>query len=95
MNQTTIKQIIIKYLEENYGDKWCFGGALARAIHDITGTKESVVERRARELVQSGVLEKQLVQVDGEGPRVVMYSLHKEIPPLVSPVIENKQACLL
>jgi len=57
---------IIKYLKAEYGDKFCFGGKLARAIHELTGTKESVVEKRARELVESGLLEKQLVQKELE-----------------------------
>ena len=32
-----------------------------------------MVERRCRELVNEGILEKQLVQIDGVGARVVQY----------------------
>ena len=70
---------IIKYLEENYGNKWCWAGVLARAIHDLTGTKESVVERKARYLVREGILEKELAQVEGKGPMCVKYKI---LPPV-------------
>ena len=78
---TSIKEHIIKYLEAEYGNKFCWGGVLARAIHEQTGTKESVVERRARELVKSGVLEAVYDQIDGKGARCVRYRVAKvEIP---------------
>lgn len=67
------KSDIIKHLEANYGKNWIYGGKLAREIRELTGTKESVVERRCRELVNEGILEKQLVQIDGVGARVVQY----------------------
>ena len=70
---------IIKYLEENYGDVWTYGGKLAREVRELTGTKESVVERRCRELVNENVLEKKLVQIDGVGPRVVMYRIIEQV----------------
>ena len=69
------KTEIIKHLEANYGKNWCYGGKLAREIRELTGTKESVVERRCRELVNAGILEKQLVQIDGVGARVVQYKM--------------------
>ena len=81
----SIKTIIIKFLEAEYGNKFCWGGVLARAIHDQTGTKESVVERRARELVKSGVLESVYDQVEGKGAKCVMWRIKPapyEWPPL-------------
>src|SRR3990167_7362385 len=73
MDKSTTKKEIIIYLEQFHGKSFCYGGKLARDVHGITGTKESVVERRCRELVFAGILEKQLVQIDGQGPRVVQY----------------------
>src|SRR3990167_925757 len=75
MDKSTTKQEIIIYLEQFHGKSFCYGGKLARDVHGITGTKESVVERRCRELVFAGILEKQLVQIDGVGARVVRYRL--------------------
>src|SRR3990167_9852265 len=72
---------IIKHLEDNYGKDWVFGGRLAREVHELTGTKESVVERRCRELENAGILEKQLVQVEGQGARVVQYRIQEN--PLI------------
>ena len=72
------KSDIIKHLEANYGKSWIYGGKLAREVRELTGTKESVVERRCRELVNEGILEKQLVQIDGVGARVVQYRVVKE-----------------
>ena len=72
------KTEIIKHLEANYGKSWIYGGKLAREVRELTGTKESVVERRCRELVNEGILEKQLVQIDGVGARVVQYLVVKE-----------------
>ena len=72
------KILIIKELEAN--GNWIFSGKLARIIHEITGTKESVVERRARELVRAGVIERELVQIEGTGPRVVRYRIIKILP---------------
>ena len=63
-------------MEAEYGNKFCWGGVLARAIHDQTGTKESVVERRARELVKSGVLEAVYDQIDGKGARCVKWRVN-------------------
>ena len=73
---------IIKHLEDNYGKDWIFGGRLAREIHELTGTKESVVERRCRELENAGILEKQLVQIEGQGARVVQYRIIERIPTM-------------
>ena len=75
------KTEIIKHLEENYGKSWIYGGKLAREIRELTGTKESVVERRCRELVNDGILEKQLVQIDGVGAKVVQYRIQEN--PLI------------
>lgn len=74
----SIKSLIIQFLEANYGNKFCWGGVLARAIHDQTGTKESVVERRARELVKSGVLEAVYDQVEGKGAKCVRWRVVSE-----------------
>lgn len=76
-----IKQQIIHYLEENYGDRWEFSGKLARELHNLLLTKESVIERRMRELNVSGVLDKQLVSVEGVRNKVVKYRMAKvELP---------------
>lgn len=69
----TIPEQIIRYIEEQGG--WVWGGTLCRAIHDLSGHKESVIERRARELVEYGFLDKELVQVDGKGPKCVRYRI--------------------
>lgn len=85
---------IIKYLEENYGDVWTYGGKLAREVRELTGTKESVVERRCRELVNENVLEKKLVQIDGVGPKVVMYRIQEnpliEADLVINPPVDNE-----
>ncbi len=76
----TIKHDIIKYLEGH--GHFVYGGSIARNIHELRGCKESVVERRCRELAEEGVLEKAYEQVDGKGPRVVMYRLAPEKEPI-------------
>lgn len=90
----SIKKCIVQFLEEDGNFVW--GGALARAIHDLTGHKEAIVERRARELVREGILEAIYEQVEGKGPRCVKY---KVIPFQSAPEImyneELKQAELL
>ena len=86
------KQLIIKYLEAEYGNKFCWGGVLARAIHDQTGTKESVVERRARELVKSGVLEAIYEQPEGKGAKCVRWRIKP--PEVVYPQAEYGQDSL-
>jgi len=73
MKHDTIKYEIIKYLDtQKY---FVFGGAVGRAIHDLTGAKESIVERRCRELVKEGRLERELRQVGGFGPKCVCYKI--------------------
>ena len=87
---------IIKHLEENYGKSWIYGGKLAREVRELTGTKESVVERRCRELVNENVLEKQLIQIDGVGPKVVMYrvvDVKEECNHPAGSVIDGKAIC--
>ena len=81
------KALVIKKLEES-GD-WIFSGKLARIIHELTGTKESVVERRARELVRAGVIERELVQVEGTGPRVVRLRIPKVEIPIIG-IVDSK-----
>ncbi len=60
----TIKTEILAYLTRE-GPSW--GGTVCRDIHNLTGTKESVVERRCRELVNEGRLEKCYAKVNGKG----------------------------
>ena len=90
----SIKKCIVQFLEEDGGFVW--GGVLARAIHDLTGHKEAIVERRARELVREEVLEATYEQVEGKGPKCVKY---KVIPFHPNPEIaynkELRQAELL
>lgn len=68
----TIKQHVLDYLSKE-GASW--GGVVCRAVHDITGTKESVVERRCRELVNEGRLEKCYARVNGRGPNCIRLRL--------------------
>lgn len=74
----TTKQLIIQKLEEDGG--WVWAGKLAREIHEITLQKESVIERRCRELVELNFIEKELAQVGGEGPRCVRYKIIRQVP---------------
>src|SRR3990167_9026373 len=69
MDKTTIKIEIIRYLEAN-GPK--FGGQIEDYIRQ-TGAKSSNTSRRCRELVNSGVLERELVKVEGVPNKVVRY----------------------
>lgn len=90
----SIKELIIKHLEDNYGNSFCWGGVLARAIHDQTGTKESVVERRARELVKSGILEAVYDQIDGKGAKCVRWRIKPapyEWPPLPEEFLKTRK----
>ena len=72
MNSQTIKAEIIHYLEDK---DWIFGGVLGRSIHEITGSKESIIERRARELAEDGKILKDYEQIEGRGPRCVKYRI--------------------
>lgn len=69
----SIKENIIQFLEQNYGDKWCFAGKIDDYIRDLKGSKASNVSRRCRELVKSGVLEVIYEQVEGKGPKCAKY----------------------
>lgn len=76
----SIKTEIIKELEY-FGD-WEFSGKLCRKVADLLKRKESNVERRCRELVESGWIEKKLVDNPQGGNQVVMYRIKKlEVPP--------------
>lgn len=79
MTGETIKRHIISYLADLQG-QFIWGGTLARVIHDRTGHKEAIVERRARELAEAGRIERTYQQVDGKGPKCVMfkYITHEE-----------------
>lgn len=71
-----VKQYIIQYLEES-GD-WVYGGILEDTIRSMLGAKASTVSRECRTLAGKGVLQNQLVQVNGKGPKVVMYRINTE-----------------
>lgn len=75
MSETIISNILW-YLEHK---DFLFAGTIARRIHEITGAKESVIERRLRELHEDEKLERQYVQVDGKGPHVVQYKMKTAI----------------
>jgi hypothetical protein len=77
----SLKQLIIKYCEAKGG--WVYGGQIEDMIRSEYGNKASNASRRCRELVNSGILEKSLVQIDGKGPRIVQYRIE------VNPLIEN------
>lgn len=66
----TAKEMILEYLSY---DQYTWGGKMARELCQRTGHKESVIERRARELVNAGLVETDYRQVDGKGPNCVMY----------------------
>jgi DNA-binding Lrp family transcriptional regulator len=76
MSQT--KKLILELLQANGG--WLPAGQIARAIHEVSGGKESQIERRCRELCNSGVLEKRYNQVDGKGPHFVEYRFAEHLP---------------
>ena len=73
----TIKESIIKYLEEN-GKSW--GGDIARKVGYELKKKESNVERRCRELEDAGVIRATYAQVEGQGNKCVMYELMPQNP---------------
>ena len=74
----SIKQLIIKYLEEQGG--WVFGGKIEDYIRGLVGAKASNASRRCRELQNSGFLESRKVQVEGVGPWVVQYRIKSKEP---------------
>ena len=67
------RQETTKYLEANEGFQWA--GSISRAVHELTGQKESIVERRLREYENEGLLIKTYEQVNGQGPKCVLYRL--------------------
>lgn len=70
----TIRESIIKFLEENDGLQ--FGGHIARNVASLHECKESNVERRIRELEDDGKLERKLLDnPNGRGNKVVAYRL--------------------
>ena len=69
----TIRESIIKFLEENDGLQ--FGGHIARNVAMLHECKESNVERRIRELENEGKIERQLVENPSGGNKVVAYRL--------------------
>lgn len=73
----TVKEMILEYLSY---DQYAWGGKLARDICQRTGHKESVVERRVRELVNEGLVENDYQQVDGKGPHCVLHRKKRWVP---------------
>ena len=83
----TIKKIIVQHYE-GIGD-WAFAGKVAREIAYKEILKESNVERRMRELVKSGTLERRLVDVEGVANKVVQYRIAKvEVP--IKGIVDSK-----
>ena len=75
MDKNTIKISVIKYLEENHRG-WVWAGVISRAVHELTGHKESVIERHGlRKLREEGVLEVEYAQIDGAGPKCARYRI--------------------
>jgi len=71
MKPKTVAEEILSYLE---GCNQCvWGGQLAREIASRCKCKESVVERRARELVADEKINATYDQVNGKGPMCVKY----------------------
>lgn len=77
--EISIKKEVLAYLYQQ--PSYVFGGVIDDYIHKETGAKTSNVSRRCRELFEAGLIDRQLVQVDGKGPFVVKYRLHKDEPP--------------
>jgi DNA-binding Lrp family transcriptional regulator len=70
----TIDEHIVSYLIEK-PTEWRFGGVIDDHVRGIAGAKASNVGRRCRELFAAGVVDRQLVQIDGKGPWCVMYRI--------------------
>ncbi len=71
----TIQQTIVGILKGN--PTWWYGGTIDEYVRNIVGAKASNVGRRCRELHEAGVIERQLVQIDGKGAWVVQYKYHE------------------
>lgn len=69
----SIKESIIRFIEDN-GPK--FGGQIEDHIRSVAGAKSSNASRRCRELVNDGILERELVKIEGVENKVVMYKLN-------------------
>lgn len=91
----SIKENIIQFLEQNYGDKWCFAGKIDDYIRDLKGSKASNVSRRCRELVKSGVLEVIYEQVEGKGPKCAKYRIVPNISSFVATLVLSQQETLI
>ena len=79
----SIKNLIVRFIEEE-GPK--FGGQIEDYIRSIMGAKASNASRRCRELVKSGILERELCKVDGVPNLVVKYRLK----PIINRTFSNK-----
>lgn len=81
----TIRESIIKYLEEN--PSWQYAGRIARVVAESHEAKESNIERRMRELEDESKIESQyVVNPNGRGNKVVQYRLAQTQIPLAGTV---------
>ena len=69
----SIKQLITRFIEDN-GPK--FGGQIEDHIRSIMGAKASNASRRCRELVESGILKRELCRIEGVPNLVVKYRIN-------------------
>jgi len=81
--------MIIKKYEEI--DNWEYAGKVAREIRDVSGHKESTIERQMRYLVNRGILLRDLIQINEEGPRVVRYKLAPEREIITKPKTQEER----
>lgn len=71
----TTKDTILRFLKDTYGHEGEWAGVISRRVHEITGTKESIVERRMRELVNEGKLDVCYKKISEMGPRCARYRI--------------------
>lgn len=76
----TIYQAILKYLADR--NDWIPGGTIGRDIGDLLKKKSSNIERRCRELVDSGKIEAELRKIEGVSQKVVFYRITQEKPQI-------------
>ena len=48
---------------------------MCRKVHEDSGHKEAIIERRARELAKEGKIIASYAQVEGKGPKCVRYEV--------------------
>lgn len=71
----TLKETILSYMSTTYGAKGEWAGKLCREIHEITKSKEAIIERRMRELAEDKLLDKCHAQINDKGPHYTRYRL--------------------